>query len=229
MIFKFGKYKHYKKIIGRVLATPDGKDLGRITSIKVGRKSGLVRSIVYVDSSGNVREVKVRRIIEISNGKVIADVEIPKEESKVNNVGNSIIGNIVDLNILEQSKYDIKKKIEDIHTKYGKLLELLINKEIDISIYSEVKDRLDKEKEEVKILCERKIREIDEKIRDIDYRTEDLKRRRSQLYVKKVLGNLTPEEEKELQIIDSMYREVEECKKRLYLLRQEIVSICSNI
>jgi len=229
VIFKFGKYKHYKKIIGRVLATPDGKDLGRITSIKVGRKSGLVRSIVYVDSSGNVREVKVRRIIEISNGKVIADVEIPKEESKVNNVGNSIIGNIVDLNILEQSKYDIKKKIEDIHTKYGKLLELLINKEIDISIYSEVKDRLDKEKEEVKILCERKIREIDEKIRDIDYRTEDLKRRRSQLYVKKVLGNLTPEEEKELQIIDSMYREVEECKKRLYLLRQEIVSICSNI
>ena len=229
MIFKFGKYKHYKKIIGRVLATPDGKDLGRITSIKVGRKSGLVRSIVYVDSSGNVKEVKVRRIIEISNGKVIADVEIPKEESKVNNVGNSIIGNIVDLNILEQSKYDIKRKIEDIHTKYGKLLELLINKEIDISIYSEVKDRLDKEKEEVKILCERKIREIDEKIRDIDYRTEDLKRRRSQLYVKKVLGNLTPEEEKELQIIDSMYREVEECKKRLYLLRQEIVSICSNI
>ena len=229
MIFKFGKYKHYKKIMGRVLATPDGKDLGRITSIKVGRKSGLVRSIVYVDSSGNVREVKVRRIIEISNGKVIADVEIPKEESKVNNVGNSIIGNIVDLNILEQSKYDIKRKIEDIHTKYGKLLELLINKEIDISIYSEVKDRLDKEKEEVKILCERKIREIDEKIRDIDYRTEDLKRRRSQLYVKKVLGNLTPEEEKELQIIDSMYREVEECKKRLYLLRQEIVSICSNI
>ncbi len=228
MIFKLGKYKHYKKILGRTLSTPDGRDLGRIISIKVGKKSGIIKSITYIDNQGNRREVRVFRILEISNGKVIADVELPKEEVKIETQSSTYMG-ALDISKFEHDKQEIKRRIDNVNEKYGKLLELLINKEIDISIYSEVKEKLDREKEEIRSLCERKIREIDDKIREIDYKSEDLKRRRSQLYVKKVLGGITPEEERELNVIDLMYREIEDCKKKLYTIRQELVSICTNI
>ncbi|NPA23846.1 MAG: hypothetical protein GXO23_06095 [Crenarchaeota archaeon] len=232
MIFKLGKYKRYRKIIGRRLYTPDGRDLGRIVSIKVGKKTGQIKAMLVDCPDGVRRELRVHRIIEISDGRVIAEVELPQElvkkEEKVQKKDVQNI-DIVDLESIEASIEEFRRKINDIREKYGKLLELLISKEIDLSIYTEVKERLDKEREELKMKCERKIKEIEDKIREIDYRTEDLRRKRSQLYVKKVLGGITPEEERELQIIDEMYKSVEERKKRLYMMRQELVSLCSQV
>jgi len=232
VIFKLGKYKRYRKIIGRRLYTPDGRDLGRIVSIKVGKKTGQIKAMLVDCPDGVRRELRVHRIIEISDGRVIAEVELPQElvkkEEKVQKKDVQNI-DIVDLESIEASIEEFRRKINDIREKYGKLLELLISKEIDLSIYTEVKERLDKEREELKMKCERKIKEIEDKIREIDYRTEDLRRKRSQLYVKKVLGGITPEEERELQIIDEMYKSVEERKKRLYMMRQELVSLCSQV
>lgn len=232
MIFKLGKYKRYRKILGRRLYTPDGRDLGRILSIKVGKKSGQIKAVLVELPDGTRRELRVFRLLDISNGAVIAEVELPqelvkKEERPQKKDVQKI--ELVDIESIEKTLEEFRKKINDIREKYGKLLELLISKEIDLSIYTEVKERLDKERDDIRLRCERKIKEIEDKIREIDYKTEDLRKKRSQLYVKKVLGGITPEEEKELQIIDEMYRSVEELKKKLYTIRQELVSLCNQI
>jgi len=232
VIFKLGKYKRYRKILGRRLYTPDGRDIGRIISIKIGKKSGQIKAVLVELPDGSRREIRVFRVLDISNGAVIAEVEIPQElvkkEEKIQKREVHKI-DIVDIESIERSLEEFRKKINDIREKYGKLLELLISKEIDLSIYTEVKDRLDKEREDIRLKCERKIKEIEDKIREIDYKTEDLRRKRSQLYVKKVLGGITPEEERELQIIDEMYRNVEDLKKKLYTIRQELVSLCNQV
>ncbi|NPA69278.1 MAG: hypothetical protein GXO26_00560 [Crenarchaeota archaeon] len=232
MIFKLGKYKRYRKILGRRLYTPDGRDLGRILSIKVGKKSGQIKAVLVELPDGTRRELRVFKLLDISNGAVIAEVELPqelvkKEERPQKKDVQKI--ELVDIESIEKTLEEFRKKINDIREKYGKLLELLISKEIDLSIYTEVKERLDKERDDIRLRCERKIKEIEDKIREIDYKTEDLRKKRSQLYVKKVLGGITPEEEKELQIIDEMYRSVEELKKKLYTIRQELVSLCNQI
>jgi len=232
VIFKLGKYKRYRKILGRRLYTPDGRDLGRILSIKVGKKSGQIKAVLVELPDGTRRELRVFRLLDISNGAVIAEVELPqelvkKEERPQKKDVQKI--ELVDIESIEKTLEEFRKKINDIREKYGKLLELLISKEIDLSIYTEVKERLDKERDDIRLRCERKIKEIEDKIREIDYKTEDLRKKRSQLYVKKVLGGITPEEEKELQIIDEMYRSVEELKKKLYTIRQELVSLCNQI
>jgi len=232
VIFKLGKYKRYRKILGRRLYTPDGRDLGRILSIKVGKKSGQIKAVLVELPDGTRRELRVFKLLDISNGAVIAEVELPqelvkKEERPQKKDVQKI--ELVDIESIEKTLEEFRKKINDIREKYGKLLELLISKEIDLSIYTEVKERLDKERDDIRLRCERKIKEIEDKIREIDYKTEDLRKKRSQLYVKKVLGGITPEEEKELQIIDEMYRSVEELKKKLYTIRQELVSLCNQI
>ncbi len=233
VIFKLGKYKRYKKIIGRRLYTPDGRDIGRIVSIKVGKKTGQIKAVLVDCPDGIRREFRVFRVLEVSDGRVIAEIELPQDllKSKEDIIRKEVHKqpDIVDVELFDKTLEEFRKKINDIREKYGKLLELLISKEIDLSIYTEVKERLDKEREDLRMKCERKIKEIEDKIREIDYKTEDLRRKRSQLYVKKVLGGITPEEEKELQIIDEMYKNIEEKKKKLYMIRQELVSLCSQI
>ena len=107
-----------------------------------------------------------------------------------------------------------------------KLSDLLIQGTIDGNTFNEVKSRLDKDRNQLIQLCREKISKIDELTQEFERRCNELEKRRGELLVKKVLEQLSSEEERELNIVENTLEKLRRIRYELSLLKMELETEC---
>jgi len=214
----FEKYKH---LIGKPIVTSSGKEIGKVKKLKVRKETGELLAIIYETSDGEEKILDCTKTkVNIMDGTVIIqDQEDVVKEFEISTKINSIKTQVA----------MIREKVRKLQETYMKLIELFVNSKIDSTTFSDVKSKLDSEKTRLQMLCEESLKEIENSIRNLDEKTESLKRRRNELYVKKVLGGLSPSEETELETLEETFRRIDKLRQELLLLRAELIRECTNL
>lgn len=205
----------YRQLIGKRVETPSGVVLGVVTKVKVDKKTGKLVSIVYKTEPGFEHEVKVNGNIVLKEDAIVllTEHEIKEHSSIIDTVRHNVA--------------KIKEKNAQLDEMYRRLIQLLLEGKIDNTTFNEVKSRLDSEREKLHKACEEAIKTIDDALRDLERKVEELKRKQHELYAKKVLGNLTPEEESEIRLIEELLEKLRYERHELSRLRFEVLVECS--
>ncbi len=211
----------YRYLIGKPIVTQSGRELGKVKKLKVRRETGELLAIVYETTTGDEQVIDCTKTkVSIMDGTVIVqEQEDLLREFDINSKINSIRTQVA----------MIREKVRKLQETYMKLIELFVNSKIDSTTFSDVKSKLDSEKTRLQMLCEESLKEIENSIRNLDEKTESLKRRRNELYVKKVLGSISPGEETELETLEETFRRIDKLRQELLLLRTELIRECANL
>ncbi len=213
--------ERYRSLIGKPIVTSSGRELGKVVKLKVRKETGELLAIIYETPTGEQKTLDCTRVkVSIVDGAVvISDSEDAIKEFEISMKVSSIKSQV---NV-------IREKIKKLQETYMKLIDLFVNSKIDSTTFSDVKAKLDAEKARLQMLCEESLREIEDSVRNLDEKTESLRKRRNELYVKKVLGNITPAEETELNTLEETFKRIDKLRQELLLLRTELIRECANL
>lgn len=220
VIFKKIKLKEdiperYRKYIGKPIVSRNGTLIGTIRSIKINKKDGSIISIEFIDLDGNIKQLNPNQEkVEFLDGKVILHSNTIEYEYM------TIIKN------LKTEVSNIKQKLRELNDKLMKLSDLLIQGTIDSTTFNEVKSRIDKDRNQLIQICREKVSKIDEIIQEFEKKCNEFERRRGELLVKKVLENLSDEEEKELTFVENTVEKIRRIRYELSLLKMELETEC---
>ena len=121
---------------------------------------------------------------------------------------------------------NIKQKLRELNDKLMKLSDLLIQGTIDSTTFNEVKSRIDRDRNQLIQICREKVSKIDEIIQEFEKKCNEFERRRGELLVKKILENLSSEEERELNFIENTIEKIRRIRYELSLLKMELETEC---
>ncbi|GEM_PF-934420 len=220
MIFKLfsrigrNRQDRYRRLIGLPVYSSTGLPLGHVSGIKISKKSQTIKGLIIKTLTGEEREIEVNEDnLNIVSNKIILNSSSSQDHDK------AIAAITKDVEV-------IKSKIREYNDKLIKLNDLLIQGKINSEIFSQAKERIEKEKNRLVKLCIDTINQIDEIINDLDRKYQDYDKRRSELLIKKILESLSIEEEKELEMLDKIIDNVRKEKSRLSMLKMELQNDC---
>ncbi|WP_084019959.1 hypothetical protein [Vulcanisaeta thermophila] len=218
MIFNFfspakSAEKRYKRYVGKPLTTTDGKVIGIINSIKLSKHDLKPVSLVIRSSDGSIKEINITGL----NVKFLTDkVVVEGYEDGYTSI----------INTLKNEASSIKERLRDIMDKLNKLSDLLLQGGIKEDLYRDIRERLERERMRWIRMCNDKVSSINDLITEIDRKITNAERRRSELLVKQVVNELSPDEESELTALGKLIDQLRGVRTELVSLKLDLEREC---
>ncbi|OYT26893.1 MAG: hypothetical protein B6V02_00885 [Thermoprotei archaeon ex4572_64] len=204
----------YRRLIGLPVYSNTGLPLGYVSGVKIFKKSQTIKGLIIRTLTGEEREIEVNEDnFNIVSNKIILNLSSSQDHDKA-------------ISTITRDIEVIKSKIREYNDKLIKLNDLLIQGKINSEIFSQAKEKIEKERNKLVKLCIDTINQIDEMINDLDRKYQDYDKRRSELLIKKILESLNIEEEKELEMLDKIIDNVRKEKSKLSMLKMELQNDC---
>ncbi|WP_243668371.1 PRC-barrel domain-containing protein [Vulcanisaeta sp. JCM 16161] len=205
--------KRFRGYVGKPVVTNDGKVIGTVVSIKLSRSDWKPISITVRLSDGSTREFNINDVNAVFATDKVVFQRFNDEYSGL----VSMYRNEVD---------SIKERLRDIMDKLNKLSDLLLQGGIKEDLYRDIRDRLEKERVKWIRQCNEKISAINDTLSEIDKKIGNAERRKSELMIKQVVGDLGDDEKNELTGLDELLNQLRKVRSELLSLRMELEKEC---
>ncbi|MGC8606231.1 MAG: PRC-barrel domain-containing protein [Vulcanisaeta sp.] len=218
MVFKFFSStktveKKFRKYVGRPVVTGDGKVIGTVVSIKLSKGDLKPISITVKMNDGSTREFDINDVNAVfTTDKVVFQ--------KLNDEYTGLV------NTFRNEVNSIKERLRDIMDKLNKLSDLLLQGGIKEDLYRDIRDRLEKERVKWIRQCNDKISAINDTLSEIDRKISDAEKRKSELMIKQVVGDLGDDEKNELTGLDELLNQLRKTRSELLSLRMDLEKEC---
>ncbi|MGC9178614.1 MAG: PRC-barrel domain-containing protein [Vulcanisaeta sp.] len=218
MVFKFFSStktveKKFRKYVGRPVVTGDGKVIGTVVSIKLSKGDLKPISITVKMNDGSTREFDINNVNAVfTTDKVVFQ--------KLNDEYTGLV------NTFRNEVNSIKERLRDIMDKLNKLSDLLLQGGIKEDLYRDIRDRLEKERVKWIRQCNDKISAINDTLSEIDRKISDAEKRKSELMIKQVVGDLGDDEKNELTGLDELLNQLRKTRSELLSLRMDLEKEC---
>ncbi|ADN51104.1 PRC-barrel domain-containing protein [Vulcanisaeta distributa] len=218
MVFKFfssvkSTEKKFRGYVGKPVVTNDGKVIGTVVSIKLSKSDLKPISITVKLNDGSTKEFSVNDVSAVFATDKVVFQRFNDEYSGL----VSMYRNEVD---------SIKERLRDIMDKLNKLSDLLLQGGIKEDLYRDIRDRLEKERVKWIRQCNEKISAINDTLSEIDKKIGDAERRKSELMIKQVVGDLGDDEKNELTGLEELLNQLRKTRSELLSLRIELEKEC---
>ncbi|MFP3484495.1 MAG: hypothetical protein RXO23_00820 [Vulcanisaeta sp.] len=218
MIFKFfnsskSVERRYRKYVGKPVVLSDGKVIGTVDGIKLSKKDLKPISVMVRMGDGNVKEFNVDDV-----GAVFMPDKVVFQ--RLNDEYAGLVG------MLRNEVASIKERLRDIMDKLNKLSDLLLQGGIKEDLYKDIRERLEKERVKWIRQCNEKINSINDIIYELDRKISNAERRKSELMIKQVVGDLSEDEKNEIASIEGLLNELRKTRSELLTLRMELEKEC---
>ena len=218
MVFKFfssakSTEKKFRGYVGKPVVTNDGKVIGTVVSIKLSRSDLKPISITVRLGDGSTKEFNVTDV-----GAVFATDKVVFQKFSDEYSG---------LIVMYRNEVDsIRERLRDIMDKLNKLSDLLLQGGIKEDLYRDIRDRLEKERVKWIRQCNEKISSINDTLSEIDKKIGEAERRKSELMIKQVVGELGDDERNELAGLEELLNQLRRVRSELLSLRMELEKEC---
>ena len=218
MVFKFfssakSTEKRFKGYVGKPVVTSDGKVIGTVVSIKLSKSDLKPISVTVRLSDGSAKEFNVSEVDAVFATDKVVFQRFSDEYSS--------------LIIMYRNEVDsIRERLRDIMDKLNKLSDLLLQGGIKEDLYRDIRDRLEKERIKWIRQCNEKISSINDTLSEIDKKIGDAERRRSELMIKQVVGDLSDDERNELAGLEELLNQLRKVRSELLSLRMGLEKEC---
>ncbi|WP_054854291.1 PRC-barrel domain-containing protein [Vulcanisaeta distributa] len=218
MVFKFfssakSAEKRFRRYVGKPVVTNDGKVIGTVISIKLSKSDLRPVSITVRLGDGSTREFNVNDVNAIFTADKVVFQKFGDEYSSL-------------VNMYRNEVNSIRERLRDIMDKLNKLSDLLLQGGIKEDLYRDIRERLEKERVKWIRQCNDKIGAINDTLSEIDRKISNAERRKSELMIKQVVGDLGDDERNELAGLDELLNQLRKVRSELLSLRMELEKEC---
>ena len=218
MVFKFfsstkSVERRYRGYVGKPVVASDGRVIGTVVSIKLSKSDLRPVSVVVRLSDGSTREFGVNDVGAVFAADRVVFQRFSDEYSGL-------------ISTYRNEVNSIRERLRDIMDKLNKLSDLLLQGGIKEDLYRDIRERLEKERVKWIRQCNEKISAINDTISEIDRKISDAERRKGELMIKQVVGDLGDDERSELASLDDLINQLRRVRSELLSLRMELEREC---
>jgi Mg2+ and Co2+ transporter CorA len=120
----------------------------------------------------------------------------------------------------------IRERLRDIVDKLNRLSDLLLQGGIKEDLYRDIRERLERERVKWIRQCNDKVGSINDLIAELDRKIGDAEKRKGELMIKQVVGDLGDDEKRELSGIEELLNQLRKTRSELLSLRMELEKDC---
>ncbi len=218
MIFKFfnspkSVEKRFKRYVGKPVTLSDGRVIGTVDGIKLSKNDLKPISIIVRMSDGSTKEFNVNEV-----GAVFMADKVVLQ--RFNDEYASIVST------LRNEVASIRERLRDIVDKLNRLSDLLLQGGIKEDLYRDIRERLERERVKWIRQCNDKVGSINDLIAELDRKIGDAEKRKGELMIKQVVGDLGDDEKRELSGIEELLNQLRKTRSELLSLRMELEKDC---
>jgi Mg2+ and Co2+ transporter CorA len=218
MIFKFfnspkSVEKRFKRYVGKPVTLSDGRVIGTVDGIKLSKNDLKPISIIVRMSDGSTKEFNVNEV-----GAVFMADKVVLQ--RFNDEYASIVST------LRNEVTSIRERLRDIVDKLNRLSDLLLQGGIKEDLYRDIRERLERERVKWIRQCNDKVGSINDLIAELDRKIGDAEKRKGELMIKQVVGDLGDDEKRELSGIEELLNQLRKTRSELLSLRMELEKDC---
>ncbi|MFP3297461.1 MAG: hypothetical protein RXN78_07735 [Vulcanisaeta sp.] len=218
MIFKFfnspkSVEKRFKRYVGKPVTLGDGRVIGTVDGIKLSKNDLKPISIIVRMSDGSTKEFNVNEV-----GAVFMADKVVLQ--RFNDEYASIVST------LRNEVTSIRERLRDIVDKLNRLSDLLLQGGIKEDLYRDIRERLERERVKWIRQCNDKVGSINDLIAELDRKIGDAEKRKGELMIKQVVGDLGDDEKRELSGIEELLNQLRKTRSELLSLRMELEKDC---
>ncbi|KUO94551.1 MAG: hypothetical protein AT717_06145 [Vulcanisaeta sp. CIS_19] len=218
MIFKFfnspkSVEKRFKRYVGKPVTLGDGRVIGTVDGIKLSKNDLKPISIIVRMGDGSTKEFNVNEVGAVfMTDKVIFQRFNDEYASIVSTLRNEVAS--------------IRERLRDIVDKLNRLSDLLLQGGIKEDLYRDIREKLERERVKWIRQCNDKVGSINDLIAELDRKIGDAEKRKGELMIKQVVGDLGDDEKRELSGIEELLNQLRKTRSELLSLRMELEKDC---
>jgi len=218
MIFKFfnspkSVEKRFKRYVGKPVTLGDGRVIGTVDGIKLSKNDLKPISIIVRMGDGSTKEFNVNEVGAVfMTDKVVFQRFNDEYASIVSTLRNEVAS--------------IRERLRDIVDKLNRLSDLLLQGGIKEDLYRDIRERLERERVKWIRQCNDKVGSINDLIAELDRKIGDAEKRKGELMIKQVVGDLGDDEKRELSGIEELLNQLRKTRSELLSLRMELEKDC---
>jgi sporulation protein YlmC with PRC-barrel domain len=218
MIFKFfnspkSVEKRFKRYVGRPVTLSDGKVIGTVDGIKLSKNDLKPISIIVRMSDGSTKEFNVNEVGAVFMADKVVFQRFNDEYASI-------------VSTLRNEVASIRERLRDIVDKLNRLSDLLLQGGIKEDLYRDIRERLERERVKWIRQCNDKVGSINDLIAELDRKIGDAEKRKGELMIKQVVGDLGDDEKRELSGIEELLNQLRKTRSELLSLRMELEKDC---
>jgi len=218
MIFKFfnspkSVEKRFKRYVGRPVTLSDGRVIGTVDGIKLSKNDLKPISIIVRMSDGSTKEFNVNEVGAVFMADKVVFQRFNDEYASI-------------VSTLRNEVASIRERLRDIVDKLNRLSDLLLQGGIKEDLYRDIRERLERERVKWIRQCNDKVGSINDLIAELDRKIGDAEKRKGELMIKQVVGDLGDDEKRELSGIEELLNQLRKTRSELLSLRMELEKDC---
>jgi len=218
MIFKFfnspkSVEKRFKRYVGKPVTLGDGRVIGTVDGIKLSKNDLKPISIIVRMGDGSTKEFNVNEVGAVFMADKVVFQRFNDEYASI-------------VSTLRNEVASIKERLRDIVDKLNRLSDLLLQGGIKEDLYRDIRERLERERVKWIRQCNDKVGSINDLIAELDRKIGDAEKRKGELMIKQVVGDLGDDEKRELSGIEELLNQLRKTRSELLSLRMELEKDC---
>jgi Mg2+ and Co2+ transporter CorA len=218
MIFKFfnspkSVEKRFKRYVGRPVTLGDGRVIGTVDGIKLSKNDLKPISIIVRMGDGSTKEFNVNEVGAVFMADKVVFQRFNDEYASI-------------VSTLRNEVASIRERLRDIVDKLNRLSDLLLQGGIKEDLYRDIRERLERERVKWIRQCNDKVGSINDLIAELDRKIGDAEKRKGELMIKQVVGDLGDDEKRELSGIEELLNQLRKTRSELLSLRMELEKDC---
>ncbi|KUO79625.1 MAG: hypothetical protein RXN89_00170 [Vulcanisaeta sp.] len=218
MIFKFfnspkSVEKRFKRYVGKPVTLGDGRVIGTVDGIKLSKNDLKPISIIVRMGDGSTKEFNVNEVGAVFMADKVVFQRFNDEYASI-------------VSTLRNEVASIRERLRDIVDKLNRLSDLLLQGGIKEDLYRDIRERLERERVKWIRQCNDKVGSINDLIAELDRKIGDAEKRKGELMIKQVVGDLGDDEKRELSGIEELLNQLRKTRSELLSLRMELEKDC---
>jgi len=218
MIFKFfnspkSVEKRFKRYVGKPVTLGDGRVIGTVDGIKLSKNDLKPISIIVRMGDGSTKEFNVNEVDAVFMADKVVFQRFNDEYASI-------------VSTLRNEVASIRERLRDIVDKLNRLSDLLLQGGIKEDLYRDIRERLERERVKWIRQCNDKVGSINDLIAELDRKIGDAEKRKGELMIKQVVGDLGDDEKRELSGIEELLNQLRKTRSELLSLRMELEKDC---
>jgi Mg2+ and Co2+ transporter CorA len=218
MIFKFfnspkSVEKRFKRYVGKPVTLGDGRVVGTVDGIKLSKNDLKPISIIVRMGDGSTKEFNVNEVGAVFMADKVVFQRFNDEYASI-------------VSTLRNEVASIRERLRDIVDKLNRLSDLLLQGGIKEDLYRDIRERLERERVKWIRQCNDKVGSINDLIAELDRKIGDAEKRKGELMIKQVVGDLGDDEKRELSGIEELLNQLRKTRSELLSLRMELEKDC---
>ena len=218
MIFKFfnspkSVEKRFKRYVGKPVTLGDGRVIGTVDGIKLSKNDLKPISIIVRMGDGSTKEFNVNEVSAVFMADKVVFQRFNDEYASI-------------VSTLRNEVASIRERLRDIVDKLNRLSDLLLQGGIKEDLYRDIRERLERERVKWIRQCNDKVGSINDLIAELDRKIGDAEKRKGELMIKQVVGDLGDDEKRELSGIEELLNQLRKTRSELLSLRMELEKDC---